>query len=188
MTQGEPGDLVRGAATGDGDAWRRLVERYNSMVWSIVRSFHLGHDDSVDAVQTVWLRLVENLNKINEPGAVGAWLATTARNQCLSQLRRRDRRALPLDSLGPDVNDTNARLPGDELLARERDSAVWAALGRISQPCRQLLRALAADPPPSYKELSLALDMPIGSIGPTRARCLDRLRRALEPDPTEMAS
>jgi len=184
---GTPGALARAAATGDQEAWARLVQRYNAMVWSIVRSFRLGHHDSVDVVQTVWLRLVENLGRLREPDAVGTWLATTARHECLSQLRRRDRQAIPMDAAIRDADDTASPQPGDALMDKERNAALWAALGRASAQCQQLLRILATDPPPSYQEVSVALDMPVGSIGPTRARCLEKLRQFISTGPTEMA-
>jgi RNA polymerase sigma factor (sigma-70 family) len=174
-----PGNLVRRARQGDNGAWSRLVERYNSMVWSIVRSFRLSPDDARDTVQTVWLRLVENLSRIKEPDAVGTWLATTTRNECLSHLRRRGRQAIPVDTTAKEVEDVRAAAPDEGMLVRERDAAVWAALSRVSERCQQLLRILAADPPPSYQEVSAVLEMPIGSIGPTRARCLDKLRQSL---------
>jgi len=174
-----PGDLVRRVAAGDHGAWARLVERYNSMVWSIVRSFRLGPDDALDAVQTVWLRLVENLEKVKDPDAVGTWLATTARNECLTHLRRQGRQAIPVDTSDREMVDVRAVPLDDALLARERAAALWEALARVSEPCQQLLRILAADPPPSYQEVSMALNMPTGSIGPTRARCLEKLRLSL---------
>jgi RNA polymerase sigma factor (sigma-70 family) len=178
-----PGDLVRRVAAGDHTAWGRLVERYNSMVWSIVRSFRLGPDDALDAVQTVWLRLVENLDRVKDPDAVGTWLATTARNECLTHLRRQGRQAIPVDTSAREMVDVRAPSPDDALLARERGAALWAALSRVSEPCQQLLRILAADPPPSYQEVAVALNMPTGSIGPTRARCLEKLRLSLAKTP-----
>lgn len=178
-----PGDLARRAISGDNAAWARLVDRYNAMVWSIVRSFRLSPDDALDAVQTVWLRLVENLDRIKEPDAVGTWLATTARNQCLSQLRRRERQAVPFDTAAREVVDVRVAPPDEALVVNERYAAVWTALSRISERCQQLLRILAADPAPSYEEVSVALAMPIGSIGPTRARCLEKLRQKLASAP-----
>jgi RNA polymerase sigma factor (sigma-70 family) len=178
-----PGDLVRLVAAGDHAAWGRLVQRYNAMVWSIARSFRLGPHDALDVVQTVWLRLVENLERIKDPNAVGTWLATTTRNECLTQLRRRGRQPLPVDTSARDIVDVGAAPPDQALLARERGAVVWAALSRVPEPCQQLLRILAADPPPSYREVSVALNMPTGSIGPTRARCLEKLRLSMAKAP-----
>jgi len=174
---GAPGALVRRAASGDKTAWAPLVERYNSLVWSIARSFRMSGEDASDVVQTTWLRLVEHLDRIKDPDAVGSWLATTARNECLAHLRRRGRQGISLEVV-PEVADSGAA-PGEGVLARERDAELWEALNHISGPCQQLLRILASDPPPSYQEVGVALDMPIGSIGPTRARCLRKLRQSI---------
>lgn len=175
-----PGLWVRMALDGDQSAWGRLVDRYNSMLWSIARSFRLGTADASDVVQTTWLRLVEHLDRIKDPEAVGSWLATTARHECLAVVGRQRRRGVSLEVVA-EVVDARP-LPGDAVLAQERDSALWAALERVSGACRQLLRLLASEPPPSYMEVSAALDMPVGSIGPTRARCLQKLRQYVSPD------
>jgi RNA polymerase sigma factor (sigma-70 family) len=180
MTDEAPGAWVRAAAAGDELAWGQLVTRFEGLVWSIVRSFRLGQADAADVVQTTWLRLIEHLDRVQQPDRVGAWLATTARHECLALLRRQGRPGLASDDVEDVVDPQPA--PGDDLLTRERDAALWAALERVSEPCRRLLRVLASDPPPSYHEVSLALDMPIGSIGPRRARCLDNLRRELASD------
>jgi len=172
-----PGALVRRAATGDQAAWAPLVERYQSLVWSIARSYRLSGDDASDVVQTTWLRLVEHLDRIRDPDAVGSWLATTARNECLAHIRRRGRQGVSLDAV-PEVADVGPS-PGEGVIVRERDAELWAALHHISERCRQLLRILASDPPPSYQEVGAALSMPVGSIGPTRARCLQKLRSSI---------
>lgn len=172
----EVADLVRAAAEGDQAAWNALVDRYNGLVWSVARSHRLGAADASDVVQTSWLRLVENLGRLQDPERVGAWLATTARRECLRTLRL-SARQIPTDEL-PET-PTDARLDA-ALLVAERDRALWQAFGRLSERCRALLRILVADPPPSYEEVGAALDMPIGSIGPTRQRCLERLRGLAE--------
>ncbi|MCI0688721.1 MAG: sigma-70 family RNA polymerase sigma factor [Sporichthyaceae bacterium] len=136
----------------------------------------LSHADAADAVQTTWLRLVEHLDRLRDPEHVGAWLVTTLRRECLTALRR-SARTVSSDSLD--------ELPGtvggldDALIRDERDAALWRAFTDLPPRCQCLLRALMADPPPSYAEVSAALDMRIGSIGPTRQRCLEVLRRAL---------
>ena len=172
------GQLVRAAAGGDQAAWNRLVERFNGLVWSVTRAHRLGAADSSDVVQTTWLRLVENLGRVQEPERVGAWLATTARRECLRTLRT-SARQIPTES--EQLPDPGTDVPLDAgLLADERDRALWVAFGGLSERCQVLLRILVADPPPSYEDVSAALDMPIGSIGPTRQRCLDRLRGLAE--------
>jgi RNA polymerase sigma factor (sigma-70 family) len=172
------GQLVRAAAAGDQAAWDRLVERFNGLVWSVVRAHRLGGSDASDVVQTTWLRLVENLGRLQDPERVGAWLATTARRECLRTLRL-SARAVPTETeLLPDPG-TDTPLDA-ALLTNERDRALWTAFGGLSERCQMLLRILVADPPPSYEVVGELLDMPIGSIGPTRQRCLERLRGLAE--------
>ncbi|HET9051345.1 MAG TPA: sigma-70 family RNA polymerase sigma factor [Candidatus Dormibacteraeota bacterium] len=175
------GDLVRRARAGDTTAWPDLVERYTGMVWAIVRGYRLADGDAADAVQTTWLRLVEHLDRIMEPDRVGTWLATTARNEAL-RLRRIAGRHVLVEDVDIDVMGTPVPVEIDSALLREeRDTAVARALTGLSERCQALLRVLSADPPPSYDEVSAALAMPVGSIGPTRARCLGKLREALAP-------
>ncbi|MDQ3849044.1 MAG: sigma-70 family RNA polymerase sigma factor [Actinomycetota bacterium] len=166
--------LVHGAAAGDQRAWDELVEEFGGLVWSIARAHGLNDADAADVSQVTWLRLVEHLDRLHDPARVGAWLATTARRQCLQVCRT----AAPIPA-GDDLPDqvSDAPAPGATLLARERDLALTSALARLPVRDRRLLRMLAADPAPSYAEVSAALGMPHGSIGPTRARALERLRR-----------
>jgi len=166
--------IVGIAASGDEAAWNRLVERYSSLLWAIARAHRLSNADAADVVQTTWLRCVEHLPAIRNPNALGAWLATTARRESLKVLRGAARvQASPeLDAV------VDSRLgPADALLLDERDASLWRAFERLPSHDRSLLRVLMADPAPSYEEVSAALGMPIGSIGPTRGRALERLRR-----------
>jgi RNA polymerase sigma factor (sigma-70 family) len=168
------GAVVRAANQGDRDAWNALVARYSGLIWSVARAHRLGDADAADVVQATWLRLVEHLAEIRDAERVGAWLATTARRECLRVLRVGQRHVL---TDGFDLPDEAADAGLDaRMLTSERDAALWRAFGRISARCRALLRMLAADPAPSYEEVGAALDMPIGSIGPTRGRCLEQLR------------
>ena len=167
-------DLLKAAAAGDQRAWDALVDRYTSLLWNLTRQYRLPVADAADVVQTTWLRLVENLGRIEDPERLPGWLATTTRRECLRVSRRvdwprpgEDFAAIP-DS-GP--------APGERLLQEELDSALWEALGMLDEACQRLLRVLLSDPPPSYAEASVILDMKVGSIGPTRQRCLSRLRR-----------
>ncbi len=169
------GDLLRRAQGGSAPAWDDLVERFTSLLWAIARAHRLGEADAGDVVQTTWLRLVEHLGRIDDPDRLPGWLATTARHECLRVLRRAGRE-LPVGDDAPyDVAD--AADPLDlRLVLQERDARLWECFGGLSGRCQTLLRVLMADPAPSYAEVSAALDMPVGSIGPTRSRCLDRLR------------
>lgn len=169
---------VRAAAAGDQHAWDMLVDRYAGLVWSVIRGHRLSGADAADASQTTWLRLVEHAAGLKDPGRVGAWLATTARRECLRTLRCSGRQ-IPM---GDDLPEPECDEPAvdAELLRSERDTELWAAFGRLPQRDQLLLRMLTAEPAASYEEISASLDMPIGSIGPTRARCLERLRRERE--------
>lgn len=172
--------LVKRAADGDQAAWDGLVERYTNLMWSVARGYRLERADAADAVQVAWLRLVEHLPRLRDPERVGSWLATTVRRECLQTLESRKRRGQPVD------DEVLTRLPDDaapvdaRLLADERATELWRAFDRMQPRCQTLLRVLMSDPPPSYHDVSGALDMPVGSIGPTRARCLDRLRVLLD--------
>lgn len=171
--------LVKSAAAGDQAAWDALVARYTNLLWSVARGYRLDRGDAADVVQVAWLRLVEHLPRLRDPERVGAWLATTVRRECLQVIAHR-RRGVTVDD---EVFD---RLPGAaepvdaSLLADEEVRELWATFARIPERCQRLLRILMADPPPSYAEVADVLDMPVGSIGPTRARCLDRLRDMLD--------
>lgn len=175
----ETGALVRAAAAGDQEAWDALVERYHRLVWAVVRSYRLSPSDAADVTQVTWLRLVEHLGQLRDPARVGAWLATTARREALrlAGQRRADRdRTADVDLL---VLPADTAALDAALLRDEAEAALHRALLTLGERCQQLLRVLAVSPPPSYQEVAEALQMPIGSIGPTRGRCLDRLRTAL---------
>lgn len=170
--------LIRAANAGDEAAWGMIVDRFAGLVWATTRAHRLSIADASDVAQTTWLRLVENLDRINDPERLGAWLATTARRECLRQIRLRGREiATSEESLfdAPSEDAVDRRL-----LTRERDQALRRALATIGERCQALLRLLAAVDPPSYEEIGAALGMPVGAIGPTRARCLDKLRRSPE--------
>jgi len=177
----ETSDLVAAAAAGDSAAWDALVNQYSGLLWSIARGFRLSSADAGDAVQTTWLRLVENLDRIEDPAKLPGWLATTVRRECIRLLKRGGRERLSADDDLPDLPDPADPLD-THLLTEERDAALWVAFGRLPERCRVLLRALMVSPPSSYAEISAALGLPIGGIGPTRGRCLDQLRQIAAAD------
>jgi RNA polymerase sigma factor (sigma-70 family) len=179
-------DLVARVRAGDERAWEALTERYTSLLWSVARSMRLDRADAADAVQTTWLRLVERLDSLRQPEQLSSWLVTTVRRECLLTLRRTARVRTGLAEESADVPaDTD---PLDEALLREeRDAALWRAVGRLTGRCQSLLRVLMADPPPSYAEVSAALALPVGSIGPTRQRCLNSLRELMTANATPLA-
>jgi RNA polymerase sigma factor (sigma-70 family) len=172
--------LVRGAVAGDRQAWERLVEQYARLIWSITVEFKLAESDAADVAQTTWLRLLEHIDRIEYPDRVGSWLAATARNECLRSLAAHKRLVLGREE--HDMEEEPA--PGTEvdarLLADERARTVHDALSRLPRRWQRLLELLMDDPPASYAEISDQLGLPIGSIGPTRGRCLARLRVLLQ--------
>jgi RNA polymerase sigma factor (sigma-70 family) len=177
-TSGEAGQLVRAAAGGDRQAWDRLVDRFSGLLWSIAMAYRLDRHDAADVVQTVLLRLVENLDKLRDPDRVGAWLATTARRECQRALVHSGRVLPTADDWQLEPREPEGPTPEEVALVSERNRLLWDAFSQLPGPCQRLLRILVVVSPP-YEEVAAALGMPIGSIGPTRARCLERLRRRL---------
>jgi RNA polymerase sigma factor (sigma-70 family) len=175
--------LVRSAADGDLQAWERLVDKYARLIWSITGEFKLAPSDAADVAQTTWLRLLEHIDRLHYPDRVGSWLAATARNECMRSLAAHKR--VVLGHEGEDLDDAlgnhGTQSEVDErLLADERDQTVREALAHLPRRWQRLLEMLMSDPPASYAEISDQLGLPIGSIGPTRGRCLARLRVLLQ--------
>jgi RNA polymerase sigma factor (sigma-70 family) len=171
--------IVADAVGGSQDAWNALLARFGPMVQAIARSCRLSAADVAEVHQTTWLRLVENIHRIEQPERIGAWLATTARRESLSVTRSRSRVTFDNDGFA-NLADPDVKSPDAGPLAEERASAVRAAFAQLPPHCQQLLTLLSRSDRPSYREISSLLDMPIGSIGPTRGRCLAHLRRILE--------
>ena len=169
--------LVAAASGGDAAAWDAIVVRFSSLLWSVARSHRLGQEDAADVVQNTWLRLVDNLDGIREPEALAGWLATTARYESLTKLRRTSRE-VPVrnDDLGVNLADAEAVALDAALLDDERDAQLWTCFAQLSERCQQLLRALMAVDRPDYRAVGESFGMPVGSIGPTRMRCLGKLR------------
>lgn len=168
---------VMAAREGEQAAWDRLVDRFVPLVTSVVRRHRLYGQDAEDVSQTVWLRLVEHLDAIREPRALPGWIVTTTRNECLRVITAR-RRSTPFDpSTREDLADpADAADPDEALVHGERHEALLAALAQLPDHQRELLLMLLTDPPLSYAEISRRLGIPVGSIGPTRARALTRIR------------
>ena len=170
-------DLVHRATDGDQAAWNRIVDRYLPLVMSVVRTYRMTEKDGEDVSQTVWLRLVENLDRIREPMALPAWIVRTTKNEAL-RVHRLRAKAVPVDPIEnspldavPDTVELDV-----ELLRMERNQAVRDGLAELTGDQRGLLLLLVADPPLTYEAIGRQLGMPVGSIGPTRARYLDKLR------------
>jgi RNA polymerase sigma factor (sigma-70 family) len=172
--------VVQRAAAGDHSAWELLVDQYARLVWAVTREFRLTESDAADVFQATWLRLLEHVDRLEQPARVGSWLAATARNECLRSLAARKRVVLVQDDIT--LNDDVAHEPeiDEQLLAEERAQVVREALSCLPGRWRQLVELLMADPPVSYAEISDQLGLPVGSIGPTRGRCLARLRVLLQ--------
>jgi RNA polymerase sigma factor (sigma-70 family) len=171
-------DLVTRARSGDKLAWNQIVERYAPLIWSICRRHRLGSADAEDVGQIVWLHLVDQLGSLRDPAALPGWLATTTRRECLRVLRSaRQPLAFGTELDAENIPDTRAVAADQELLAAERTDALRQAFSDLPPSCQQLVALLIADPPLSYAEISAALGISIGSIGPNRSRCLARMRR-----------
>jgi len=171
-------DLVARAKDGDRQAWDALIERYAPLIWSICRRHRLGRADADDVGQSVWLRLVDQLDRVRDPAALPGWLATTARRECLRVLcATQGPRATVYARDVESLPDERTGLADQGLLAAERHAALREAFGQLPPNGQQLIAMLIADPPVPYAEISAQLGIPVGSIGPNRSRYLDKMRR-----------
>ena len=167
--------LIAKARDGNASAWEQIVNRYARLVVHIANSFFLEREEVRDVAQIVWLRLVEQLATLRDPDALASWLGTTTRNECIR--RERLRRRPPIERKLIDL--TTAPLPEDVAIEKLDRELVRHAFARLDDRCRQLLSVLFADVDGGYAAISATLGMPVGSIGPTRARCLEHLKRML---------
>jgi RNA polymerase sigma factor (sigma-70 family) len=171
-------DLVTRARNGDNQAWNALVERYCPLIWSICRRHRLSDADAEDVGQSVWLHLVDQLGKVRDPAALPGWLATTTRRECL-RVMHATREPLPAGYVldAEILPDEQAGTAEQELLVAERHAVLRAAFLALPSDGQRLIAVLLEDPPVPYAEISARLAIPVGSIGPNRGRCLDKLRR-----------
>ena len=177
-----PGDLVLAARRGENGAWSALIQRYQPLLRSIISRYRLSASDAADVSQTVWLRVFDHLNHLREPAALPGWIGSITARACLETLRAAHR-TVPYDLEGRPDSDPHALTadadPVDQrLLQHERQQAVRQALTELTAFQRELLQLLMSDPPVSYQEISARLGVPMGSIGPYRARCLIKLRNS----------
>jgi RNA polymerase sigma factor (sigma-70 family) len=171
-------DLVMRARNGDRQAWDTLVERYSPLIWSICRRHRLGDFDAEDISQVVWMSLLDQLGNLRQPAALSGWLATTTQRECWRVLRAARRPpAAGLDTDVEKIPDTLVLVAENELLVAERHAALREAFTDLPPRDQQLITLLIADPPLPYAEISARLGIAVGSIGPTRRRCLNRMRR-----------
>lgn len=167
--------IVRAAADGDEQAWETLVQRFTGLIRATARAHRLSDADAVDVAQATWLRVIEHIDRLKDPGRLGGWIATTARRECLRVLRGAARQVPTEQAFFENQYDETS--VEDDLLLKERDAALRQAVDRLPARDQDLLCLLMAEPSASYAQISVALEKPIGAIGPTRGRCLERLRR-----------
>lgn len=172
--------LVQAARAGDRQAWDDLVNRYVALLWSIALRHGLHESDAADVVQNTWLRLLENLHSVRDPARVGAWLATTAQRESLRCVVQSRRLVLKDDDRAFDGPDRLLPPVDEELLSREQGRAAIEALAALPPAWRSLVELLTRDPPLSYEEIGANLGVPVGTIGPTRGRCVRRMRAMVE--------
>jgi RNA polymerase sigma factor (sigma-70 family) len=171
-------ELVTRASNGEQQAWDALVDRYAPLIWSICRRYRLSSADTDDVGQTVWLHLVDQLDHLRDPAALPGWLATTTQRECLRIRRAAERpQASGYVADVEDIPDEHSPIAEQELLTYERHAALREALTCLPPHCQHLIALLLQDPPPPYSQISATLGIPVGSIGPSRGRCLNKLRR-----------
>ncbi len=172
-------ELVRAARQGSEDALGQIVTELSPLLWHVARAAGLSSGGAEDVLQTVWMRLVTHLDDIHTSAALTGWLVTTTRREAW-RVRAAERRELPADQeLLAEVPDHG---PGSEeqVIMDDQRRALWVAIGRLSARCQELLRIIAFAPRPDYAAVAAELGMPIGSVGPTRGRCLAKLRALLD--------
>jgi RNA polymerase sigma factor (sigma-70 family) len=175
-------ELVAAAKQGDQNAWATLVEQYQPLVHAVCSRFRLSKSDVEDASQTVWLQLVRNLDKLRDARALPGWIETTTTNTCLALLKAlnrevpRDPHGLGGETRSPWDRPCQQSELDEALLSQESRHAIQRGLVELPSKQQELLRLLAADPPMTYRQISQQLGMPVGSIGPTRARSIQNLR------------
>jgi len=177
-------DIVVAAGGGDDAAWASLMARFNRQLEAIARAHGLNSYDAQDAAQTAWLRLLENIGRVHSPAAIGGWLSITARREAM-RISRSNARERPTDDADLPLRGSDPG-PESQLVAAEARAAVGRVVAGLPGRERTLLGMLMADPTPSYSDISDALGLPVGSIGPTRGRCLARLRG--DPELAHMAA
>ncbi len=173
--------LFEAARDGDRNALGRIAEVLTPLLWQVARAQGLDRERSSDAVQTTWLRLLGAIAEIRTPVALTAWLVTVTKRVAWG-LREEDRRAEPVGELSDVQLPDPGPQPDERAVFADRRARLWDVVSRLSERCRELMRVVAFAGKPEYSEISAALGMPKGSIGPTRGRCLAQLRKQLLAD------
>jgi RNA polymerase sigma factor (sigma-70 family) len=179
VTTSSVADLLSQVRAGDAAAWEEIVHRYDRLVWAKVRAFRLQDADAFDAVQMTWLRLAENCHRLRYPERLAGWLATTATRECLGILRQAKHTAAPADAAAANLADPSVG-PEQRVVDADTMRLLRNLLAELPPRGRTLLRALFADTPQPYAEVARTTGIPIGSMGPTRARALQQLRQMLD--------
>ena len=175
-------DLLSAARAGSEDALGQIVNELSPLLWQVARSAGLSQGDAEDVLQTVWMRLITHLDGIHDAGALTGWLVTTTKRESW-RVRAAGRKQLPADQ------DVFAELPEkgpgseEQVILEDQRRELWAAIGMLSRRCQELLRIMAFAPRSDYATVAAALGMRVGSIGPTRGRCLAKLRALLADGP-----
>jgi RNA polymerase sigma factor (sigma-70 family) len=175
-------DLLSATRAGSEDALGQIVNELSPLLWQVARSAGLSQGDAEDVLQTVWMRLITHLDGIHDAGALTGWLVTTTKREAW-RVRAASRKQLPVDQ---DVfADLPNKGPGSEeqVILEDQRRELWAAIGMLSRRCQELLRIMAFAPRSDYATVAAALGMRVGSIGPTRGRCLAKLRALLADGP-----
>jgi RNA polymerase sigma factor (sigma-70 family) len=173
--------LLAAATGGDQSSWNEIVSRFERLLWSVVRGFRLDHASAADVVQTVWLRLVENIDRIRDPEKLPSWLCTTARHEAI-RLNRALSRQVPTE-FALDLADLNLSDLDERLLEDENEREVLSAFRQLKPEHQQLLRLLAIDPPLDYPTVAELWGRPQGSIGPTKGRCIEEMLKIMGRHP-----
>lgn len=179
--------LVAAAAAGDEGAWAQIVDRFGGLLWGTARAHRLEAHLAADVVQATWLRLIEHLGQIQQPEALPGWLLTTCRREALRVLRSQSRELPASDDDRPEPVSDAPELDL-HLLTDERDMVLWRCFRALEQRCQQLLRILMSPDCPPYAVVADTLGMPIGSLGPTRGRCLAKLKERLTASSYDFSS
>ena len=172
-------EMVAAAAEGDQAAWSDLVARFRGRVIRVARGHGLDAHQADDVAQETWLRLYRNLGNVRDPFSLGAWIETTARRESLRVLAGRRREELTGDDVGIDLPALDGT---DDAVLEERKAALARGMMKLNGRQRALMQSLLVEPAPSYADVSVRVGIPIGSIGPTRGRCVRRLRQELAPE------
>ncbi|MER6510376.1 sigma-70 family RNA polymerase sigma factor [Nonomuraea sp. NPDC048881] len=174
----DPAELLRDAADGDRSAWDEMESRFGPRMWALARSCGLGEADAADAVQGAWLRLLQHMHDIRDPSRVGGWLMTTTRREALLLLRKEPSGLLVADPEGrPTFGAVEEPDPASAVLEADGRRLLWKSVSALQEPCRTLLQLVATDL--GNQQMAMRLGLPVGSVGPTRARCLEKLRTLL---------